>query len=268
MNLSFETVDQFCGAIDLTVEQPVIDLTSIGFVKPFALIYLGSFIRYHNSRKTFFDVRPPTSNEVRTYLDNHRFWERFDIEGAAESRVRGLRGFTSFNDIIDIEKGPYIGEDVGRMVHRLLSQGPVKVNASLMEEITSELVDNFSQHSRENWATCAVQWYPNLRRFNLAIGDCGIGIRSSLATKEEFRYLQDEAHVTAATKAFEAGVGRKAEGGMGLTDVRELMPKLNGELSLSTGNAWVRTTGPTMVVGEQAYDLSGVQIELSIPAEG
>ena len=269
MSLTFENIDEFCRNVDVTGGTPVIDLGSITFVAPFALTYLGSFIRHHNRHGLFFEVARPTSNDVNTYLSNHHFWERFNIKGSDESTIGAVQKLTSFNDIIDIKKSPYIGENVGRMVYEVLSNGPIDVNVRLMEEITSELVDNFSQHSEADLATCAVQWYPNRGLFHLAIGDCGIGIRSSLATKEQFRYLTDRSHSDAASKAFESGVGRKAEGGMGLTDVRQMMPELKGQMFLSTGNAWVLINGPHgFRVGQQAYDLPGVQIELSIPTGG
>jgi hypothetical protein len=138
----------------------------------------------------------------------------------------------------------------------------------MAEVITSELVDNFSLHSRSNLAICAVQWYPRNKVFHLAIGDYGIGIRNSLAMKPSLYHLLDLSHGKAAAKAFEAGVGRREEGGMGLTDVREMMPSLNGSLFLSTGDAWVFTRGPDEFrVGKQEYDLPGVQIEIVIPTE-
>ena len=245
------------------------DLSSITFVQPFALIYLGSFLRHHNRQGLFFGVELPISNRVQKYFNDQHFWERFNIKVSDESTIARVERLTSFNDIIDINKSPYIGEDVGRMVYEVLSHGAIDVNVRLMEEITSELVDNFSQHSEEDLATCAVQWYPKLKRFHLAIGDCGIGIRSSLATKEQFRYLANRSHSEAAIKAFEAGVGRKREGGMGLTDVHQMMPELGGQMFLSTGNVWVLIKGSrSFQVGHQAYELPGVQIELSIPTGG
>ena len=224
-------------------------------------------MRYYNRCGVSFIVLPPKSQRVQKYLNKHRFWERFNI-GTGPSSVFSIgqgNGFTSFNDIIDIERSDDVAEEVGEMVYDLLSQTPIGVNASLMEIVTTELVDNFSQHSEEQLAICAVQWYPNVGRFDLAIGDCGIGIRESLATNQAFGYLQDKDHMDAAIEAFREKVTRKNEGGMGLPDVRDSLPDLKGHLFLSTGNAWVFTDrNRSFRTGQQQFDLPGVQIELSI----
>ena len=72
------------------VDKPVIDLSQITFVQPFALIYLGNFLRHHNRHGLFFEVTQPASNEVNTYLSNHHFWERFNIKGSDESTIDSL----------------------------------------------------------------------------------------------------------------------------------------------------------------------------------
>ena len=53
----------------------------------------------------------------------------------------------------------------------------------------------------------------------MAVGDCGLGVRASLATKLDYAYLKLRSHTQALLKALQPQVGRKKEGGMGLTDV-------------------------------------------------
>ena len=269
MNLSFQNVDLLCSRVDFAVGRPVIDMRRVTFVEPFALIYLGMFIRHHNRRGVYFEVQPPRSDRVQSYLESQKFWPRYNIAGAPGPKTQILRvaKFTSFNDIIDIENRDYIAEDIGHMVYRLLSNRSIRVDVSLVEELTSELVDNFNQHSQEELAACAVQWYPQMGRFDLAIGDCGIGIRRSLSLNPNLGYLRDRRHSDAAARAFEAGVGRRSEGGMGLTEVSQNVIDLGGSLFLSTGDGWVFVDASGPRIGNQAYDLPGVQIEVSIPTE-
>ncbi len=97
-----------------------------------------------------------------------------------------------------------------------------------MREIVVELVDNFSRHSGSQLAVCAMQWYPNLGQLDFAIGDCGVGIRHSLARKPEFKDYLNLPHNEAATIALEEGVSGEAEGGMGFATVRDDIAELGG----------------------------------------
>ena len=170
--------------------------------------------------------------------------------------------------MIEIANTNYIAEEVGKKLYDLLTSNAIRVNARDLEIVFAELVDNFSRHSDEEVAICAAQWYPRTNRLHLAIGDCGIGIRKSLSSNDNFRELRKRSHGEVAAKAFEERVGRTSEGGMGLTDARETMGRIGGQLFLSTGDAWILARGEDeLLVGQQEYDLPGVQIELIIPTE-
>jgi hypothetical protein len=88
-------------------------------------------------------------------------------------------------------------------------------------ELVSELVDNFAQHSERPLAAFTMQWYPQRHRIVLAIGDCGVGIRSSLASNPKHAHVASFSHHQAALIAFEPLVSRRLEGGTGLTEVRD-----------------------------------------------
>jgi len=45
VTLSFQNVDGFCAGVDVAQPRPVIDLSGLKFIDPFAVIYLGQFIR-------------------------------------------------------------------------------------------------------------------------------------------------------------------------------------------------------------------------------
>jgi hypothetical protein len=48
LNLSFQNIDWFCAGIDLAQETPVVELSQLDFIEPFAVIYLGQFLRACN----------------------------------------------------------------------------------------------------------------------------------------------------------------------------------------------------------------------------
>ena len=129
----------------------------------------------------------------------------------------------------------------------------------------SELVDNFAQHSGKPLAALALQHYPNGRRMVIAIGDCGVGIRASLSLNPKHAWLATRPHYEAARLAFEPLVSRRAEGGTGFTEVRDGVLDLKRWLHLATGNGYVRVKDGRTTVGEMAFDLPGVQIQLSFP---
>ena len=275
MELTFSTVGQLCSSVNFADEQPCIDLSDITFFRPFALVYLGMFLRYHAGRGIGFIVRPPVNAPAREYLDRQRFWERFNL-GTASIQSENLHRFgsnTSFNDIFDIRRPSIIREDIAEKIANdvvvVLEKSDANVKTTLVWETVVELVDNFSRHSGQMLAVITMQYYPNVRQLVIAIGDCGIGIRQSLASNPQYEYLAHEPHYAAALKAFEPLVTCKpGRGGSGLLSVREDMIEMHGTLVLATGDGYVRMGGyGNSEAGNMAYNLPGVQIEMAFPEE-
>jgi hypothetical protein len=269
MNLTCSNIAHLCSQVDLTSDRPVIDLSQITFFEPFALIYLGMFLRHHNSHGRAFNLTAPASPQAREYMARQNFWARFNFtpEEIKKENLRRFTTSTSLNDIIDIEQRPYIAEDVGDAVLKLLVRNGVRVRAGIVAEMAAELVDNFAQHADRPLAACLVQYYPRSRRVAFAICDCGIGIRASLSSNPKYAHLAGLPHREAAMRAFEPLVSRKAEGGMGLTEVKESTLCLGGRVFLATGDAYVTIESANASVGRMGYELPGVQIELSFSQE-
>lgn len=264
MELGFATVDQVCTKVDLTSTKPVIDLSYVTFVRPFGLIYLGMFLRYHNSKgKTFSVLTPPPHSDVHKYLDTQNFWNRFNFNADTDdgSSVLQCKNCTSLNDIVDIQNREYIAEDVAEDVLKVLQDNGIQ-QASMITEVVSELVDNFACHSKQNMAALMMQYYPKLHEVVIAIGDCGIGIRASLSSNTKYTHLQSARHYEAILQAFEPLVTCKQEGGTGLTMVRENVIDGGGYLILSSGDEYVRINKYGTKYGTMSHNLSGVQIEI------
>jgi anti-sigma regulatory factor (Ser/Thr protein kinase) len=88
---------------------------------------------------------------------------------------------TSLNDIVDIESGHHIGDDVGDQVRNVLISNGLYRSPSQVGLMVGELADNFAQHSHRNLGALALQYYPRLGALRIAVADCGIGIRASLS---------------------------------------------------------------------------------------
>jgi len=269
MELTFDTVDRLCAGIDLKIEPPIIDLTEYTFFKPFGLVYLGQFLRYHTSRGIKFDINTPQDNLALTYLDRQRFWLRYNHnpETTARERLHFFNADTVINDFIDLDSRPDIAEEIGNGVLRILAGGNIKVNHDVVAEIVTELVDNFAKHSDCLLGTLHIQHYQGRHEIAIGVGDYGIGIRASLCKNLKYEYFSVLPHYEAALKAFEPTVTSQEEGGMGLTQIRELVIEANGQIILATGDGYVKTTKQKTETGIMAYNLRGVQVEVILPEE-
>ncbi len=267
--LNFYSVAELCGRVHLDDPRPTVDLSNISFVEPFGLVYLGMFLRHFNNLGTFFNVVTPKSGAVSRYLESQKFWSRYNIATTATD-ARGHARFTSLSDIIDIDNNQYVADHVGDMVQDILRKNSVRVDVGRVTEVAVELVDNFSRHSGQELAACAVQLYRQRGELHFAVGDCGVGIRSSLAGNPLYQHLATVPHHQAALKALESGVTGSSEGGTGFETVREDVLQLGGQMCLCTGDGWVIIGGsrPGAEAGRMNYDLPGVQVEVKIPVEG
>lgn len=268
MDLTFHNVDQVCAQASLS-DTPTLNLLSVTFFRPFAIVYLGMFLRYHNYCGKSCRVVLPNNITAKGYLARQNFWERFNFshETIEREKLNRITTSTSLNDIVDIENTNTIAEEVERQVKNVLILNHVKTSIPNVANIACELVDNFAQHSRETLAAFHMQYYPYRNEIALAIADCGIGIRNSLSSNPQYAYLGSEPHHVAALKAFEPGV-TCSQGGMGLTEIKDSITSLNGKLLLSTGDEYVTITKELVTYGKMAYDLTGVQVEVNFPVGG
>lgn len=270
-SLTFTNVDRLCAGVDLRGQPAVVDLSGVTFVEPFALIYLGMFLRYHRSQGRRFSVHVPSVQGVRDYLTRQRFWKRFNFDlrspGLPPDMLRRMTSTTSLNDVIDIERRSGAAEEVADAVVQVLHRASVQVDLGAVNEMVGELVDNFVQHSRGPLAAFMMQWFPRLDRLELAIGDCGVGIRRSLARNPNYAGVAARPHDEAAALALKPGVtGNVGGGGTGLTEVCDTVRSLGGGMRLSTGDGYVWIHQQGSYRGRMSFDLPGVQVEIFVPA--
>lgn len=271
MNLSFENVDAFCASVDLSQERPLVDLSRLNFIEPFAVIYIGQFLRCHNRLNRYFDVAlPKAKTPVRKYLARIRFWERFKFTRDMVEREGMLRftSDTSLNDIVELVPTRYVGDDTATLVESVLSRGRIRVDGEAVLEAVAELADNFAQHARVELASLAVQYCPALSELAVAIGDSGLGMRETLCENSKFAYLKYRSHTEAILQAFEPLVSRRPQSGTGLTNVRDRVLQSGGNIRVASNDGFVYISQRGPVKMKQKYDLPGVQIEVRFPKRG
>jgi hypothetical protein len=269
MNLNFWNVGRRCSAVKLAKKEAVVDLTDVTFIAPFALMYLGMFLRHFNSRGKRFSVRIPHDEGVLDYLARQQFWERFNFnaEVVAHEHTRWRPTLTSLNDIVDLDRSvPNLAEDLAYRVGQVVAANAQALPVVTIEEVVAELVQNFIDHAGKQLAAFMVQYYPKIRTFSIAIGDCGQGIRSRLSSKPMYAYLRKRPHREAVMAAFQYGVSTKPQGGAGFSTIIEGVELLEGELRLATGDEYVIASRGKRRAGPMGFSLPGVQIELVFQA--
>lgn len=266
-SLTFYNIGGFLSRVDVAKEKAAIDFSYVTFIEPFALVYLGLFLRYHNSRGKYFNWTEPNDKNVREYLSRTNFYKRFGLN-SHDTEAPSLSPFsdsTSFNDVIDIEKGPGIAEEVSPRLKKLLVKNHVTVDVETICFIAEEITDNFAQHSGEELAVMTVQRFPQKKWISIAFGDCGKGIKTSLAQNPKYRYLEQQSDREAILKAFEPMVSRREQAGMGLPQVKEAVVESKGTLLISSNAGYLAIREGKPWWGDLRFNLPGVQMEIAFP---
>ena len=267
-SLTYRNVQNLCSQVDLSLDMPEIDLSQYTFLEPYALIYLGMFLRHHNQQGTYFTVVYPDSPKAYEYLTRQNFWNRYNFNTDTTVNRDMLRFYeqTSLNDIIDLVDREGEADNVSQRVESILQSKAVRVNIGEITVAVAELVQNFVEHAERGLAALMVQRYPNKKNLRLAIGDCGTGIKESLCSSGAYPELAHVSHKEAIVKAFEMKVTRKHEGGMGFYCIYDIIKKLEAELFLSSGNGCVYIDNHgKLYMMDAPYDLPGVQVEMCFP---
>ncbi len=267
-DLNYRNVQNLCARIDMNGPRPTIDLSWVTWFEPYALLYLGMFLRHHNRDDRFFDVVYPTKAEARDYLTSQNFWERFRFtpNPVTDRSLLRFTSSTSFNDIIDLQNRPTQADEVGDRLREILRRNGVGVNTEEVTVAVSELVQNFVEHADEGLAAMMAQYYPHHKNVRIAIGDCGVGIRGSLLRSGQYPGLANVSHKEAIVEALQPKVTSKAEGGMGFCVVADIVKDQRAQMFLSSndGCVYLDEHGRLYML-DVPYDLPGVQAELCFP---
>lgn len=171
MDLSFWNVGQRCAVVIYTDEGPLVDLSDVTFITPFALMYLGMFLRHLSAQGKAVLLDPPQSKRVRDYLAQQQFWERFnfDDEVVATESTRRRPTLTSLNDIVDLDRSiPNLAEELAYRVRQVLAANARSLPRTIIEETVAELIQNFVDHAGRQLAAFMVQYYPKNQTFSIA----------------------------------------------------------------------------------------------------
>lgn len=253
------------GASD--VDDPVmsLDLAGVGWIEPFALVGLACCVDDAFIHGQDVEFTKPRSGDVCRYLSRMHIPEMFDIAGIRhdlpavreqpmETRLVELRRFSTQTEFADLS----------RLVALRLE--PVVTSGVLdtVYETLGEIGDNVLAHSlleAGGWVAAQVlhRGLPG-ESIHFAIGDAGVGIRSSL----ESGGVESSSDAEAIHLALQEGVSRFPDRGLGLTAVNDFVIQHNGTLIVrSTQGKVIRTRDHT---AERAVPyLFGTIVGVSLP---
>lgn len=252
-----------------------IDLEHVRFIEPSGLVCLALVIRYLRGCCDRLHIIMPKMRTVRNYLNRiglFSFLSDLSDDYISYTELTRSQDACRDSDVL-LELTPVHSEGdveiILSKIYTILSVN-LKYSSTMITRFLSslsEVCQNIPQHS-EDWGVVVVQTYTNRssgeRFVKMAVGDLGIGIKSSLAQKYSDAFQWTDSY--AIVRALESNVSRMRDDGRGV--------------GLSQVHAFVRRTGGVMYIrsGSSRVSLSsrgcsatpceafpGVQIGLELP---
>jgi len=231
-----------------------IDASELALISPVGLSALASIALFAARRGRFERgfVISPDRKHVKTYLSRMNFNRLLRMREPAPDRPQRSPRRARFRELVEVvteDDCIEVPEQICAVLKRKAEISDVVV--SNLMYCLSELLDNVRQHAESptNGLACA-QAYGGA--VELAIADCGIGIRGSLAKNPAYAG-QLETDADAVQLALQKGVtstpGRNT--GEGLFFVAELLAK-TGKMRLQSGTALVNVNRGKMKTGGAA----------------
>lgn len=211
--------------IDALLKQPeskhyVFDFKNLNWVEPFALLYVSYHIAvYRSSRPEIrFDAVNFQIKNAHLYAAHMGFFKSFGLDfGKKPGEANGGNHYVPIK-IFDISRFEQESIDEGLEVGDVLEKHAGRLSRILTREDDGDLVEtlefslremfrNVVEHSGAKRIGFCAQYYPKLKKVELAVLDNGIGVTQSLKANP---YLQIETDKDALNYSLLPGVSGKA----------------------------------------------------------
>ena len=261
--LTIETIDQVIEWITVA-ELDRLDLKSVRFVDPYALLLLRLLILEREERGNPIDVSWPQTPSVNRWMDAMGI--AMNGSSMADPSPKDLE--STLQPITRIEDESGIGLVVDGFHHRLAERYPLTESSRrALVAVMIELFQNIPHHSNATGTVADPHGIAAMQDYEdsifLAIADKGIGLAASLGLRDGYQGLSD---ASALDVVFHQGVSRFNDPGRGgeLRRIAELVRSWDGVFALRTGRALYYFDSR----GGDIYDVpafSGVQLGLRLP---
>jgi hypothetical protein len=232
-----------------------IDLGRVRFIDPFGMIGLLEVGRHLKSHDVSPRISLPRREEVVEYMDRMDFFKAsfgiFQLVHPVswpEEKFRRSRRSDVLLEITPIKRSDDIHTIVGEVEKRAESILRVNLNYNsraidLFVVALSEICQNIPEHSQD-MGFVGIQKYYFGRRLGknvvkIAVMDLGIGIRESLSEKYAPSFGEKWNDFQALSLALFERASRFSDPGRGhgLSEVRKLVQRWNGKISIRSGTA-------------------------------
>jgi hypothetical protein len=241
-----------------------IDLRDAQSVEPLGLVEIAARAEYHRRRGQAVRVLAPRDPNVADYLARMRLgWALSEL--GAEHNLPYVRAGDRAGQLLELTyfEGTARSDELAALVyHRVAADSPASARA--LYTSLSEVGQNVPEHAEVpgGWAAARVTRRPAQVWF--AVGDCGIGMRRSLAA----RGARTDAE--ALEMAMDLGFSRfEAAGhGNGLTETCRLVTARHGRVYMVSGPAGRLVTPRSRRSSDPPAAFPGTLLQGSLPSRG
>jgi hypothetical protein len=253
-----------------------IDLRPFDFVDVYATMGLALLVRSSCCEGHYPRIYAPTSDEVKAYLARQNFFEVISPWYAIPQEFKDLKerrwdGNPRVAPLTLIERELNVTPVVFRIQRLLVSAefGVPTAVADGVSKILTELLQNIPQHASigQDWEEAGIavlQAYSD--RLELAVGDAGIGMKTSLQGNPVARGRSDQELQILTLQHGLSRVPTKGRG-TGLPSVATTIARLGGRLRLQSGNCVTYVTA----MGYRSKPCTvfrGTQLQIRVPCKG
>ncbi|RKO65751.1 ATP-binding protein [Desulfofundulus salinus] len=216
----------------------VFDFSPIDFVRPAGLVSIVSLMKLSKYLKVAdqYYLREPKDDNVKQYLKRMGFYEQFRIIKETVSPKVESSSLCELREVKDELEAYKLTSQLTRIVKE-----QVQLEEKMMRAIShalGEIIDNIFHHSNSpiNGFVCA-QTYKGAGEIEIAVADCGIGIKESLKGNPIYRKIRDD------EEAITTAVGKRVTGkphtntGQGLFICRRFIKENFGRMDIISGSA-------------------------------
>lgn len=246
----------------------IFDFSDTQFIRPIGLLTAVAMMKYSKYKGIANKYYIIEGNSfVASYLERMDFYNHFDIQRNTIQRYDQQDKLVEIKEIEAFEQSHIITERILNVIKK-----QVPINNELHSAIAwaiGETIDNIEHHSKSeiNGYVCAQTYQDSLE---IAIVDCGIGIREALRSNERYRYIisHDEAIRVATAKNTTGRPDNNS--GIGLFVTKRILKQNKGMLLIMSGDSLVRFLDDSinpLVAGIKYWQgtLVGFRFNLQVP---
>lgn len=175
------------GAEQARYQEFVIDLTSVGFIRPAGVIGMLTLLERLNSERKLVKILLPQSDEVCAYLSKIRLLDALrmitSIKGSKGVIEKVLPRVTPFVPVSGFTTSQEVDAIAIKIEESMQSESGLAPLLGTCYTIATELANNVIEHSggARGWILAQRYKSPTGAIIEMAVGDAGMGLRASLA---------------------------------------------------------------------------------------